>query len=89
MVLKNVSPEDVVVLVYSVELQLKACQREVEHDLQCVVQHPRPEAGEVLAARLHLQQQGVQEGIYLVCLGMGGGHTHMYIGIYTQIHTCI
>ena len=53
------SPEDVVILVDSVQLQLKAGHDVVDHDAQRVVEDPGTEAGQMLTPRLKLNQQRV------------------------------
>lgn len=61
-------PVDIVVLISSVQLQLKACQQVADHGLQSVVENPVPQAGDVLSVRLQFNQHLMQASVHLVSL---------------------
>ena len=61
-------PVDIVVLISSVQLQLKACQQVADHGLQSVVENPVPQARDVLSVRLQLNQHLMQASVHLVSL---------------------
>ena len=57
---------------YRIQLQLKASQREVDHDMQRVIKDPGGQVCRVLRGRVLLAQLPVHECVHFVRLNMKG-----------------
>ena len=63
----NCLPEHVVILVWAVQFQFKPRQQILDHDVQCVIQHPRTETRKVLTLQNTAKKKNTTHELVLFC----------------------